>query len=290
VWLRDATATGRSPSDAAGGPRHAKELAPLDRRVGAEGAADDFAQRLGAVDDEQPTDRRVEPARSDCRSAPGPRRYFRSPLDQAEGMPSMPRATTSTRSLPIWRPSIWMISRSSLDKSDAIHLASRSADSAPNRREDADFEVPSPAMIGRSRSGSRTARLSLRVDTLISIRFMAQRPSQSSACAAVQLWTAIIGSIRSLRSARSRASMRSSSVPASRLYPTTSDTRIASEFPGLGHDVPPGTTPDYHKDTFRTGQSGQKLRADGRFPGKADVARPHTRPARLIRSTASSRP
>ncbi len=44
------------------------------------------------------------------------------------------------------------------------------------------------------------------------------------------LWTAIIGSIRSLRSARSRASMRSSSEPASRLYPTTSDTRIAASF------------------------------------------------------------
>ena len=83
-----------------------------------------------------------------------------------------------------------MISRSSLDKSDAIHLASRSADSATNRREAADFEVPSPAMIARSPSGSRTARLSLRVDTLISIRFMAQRPSQSSACAAVQLGSA----------------------------------------------------------------------------------------------------
>jgi len=39
-------------------------------------------------------------------------------------------------------------------------------------------------------SGSRTARLSLRVDTLISIRFMAQRPSQSSACAAGQVGSA----------------------------------------------------------------------------------------------------
>jgi hypothetical protein len=38
--------------------------------------------------------------------------------------------------------------------------------------------------------GSRTARLSLRVDTLISIRFMAQRPSQSSACAALQAGSA----------------------------------------------------------------------------------------------------
>jgi hypothetical protein len=63
-------------------------------------------------------------------------------------------------------------------------------DSATNRREAADFEVPSPVMIGTSPSGSRTARLSLRVDTLISIRFMAQRPSQSSACAAVQLGSA----------------------------------------------------------------------------------------------------
>src|SRR2546430_3125263 len=63
-----------------------------------------------------------------------------------------------------------MTRRSSLDRSDVIHSASRSADSATNRREAADFEVPSPAMTGRSPSGSRTARLSLRVDTLISIR------------------------------------------------------------------------------------------------------------------------
>src|SRR6266568_4172933 len=79
-----------------------------------------------------------------------------------------------------------MTRRSSLDRSDAIHAASRAADSATNRREAADFEVPSPAIAGRSPSGSRTARLSLRVDTLISIRFMAQRPSQSSACPAVK--------------------------------------------------------------------------------------------------------
>src|SRR5512135_1871806 len=71
-----------------------------------------------------------------------------------------------------------MTRRSSLDRSDAIHAASRAADSATNRREAADFEVPSPAIAGRSPSGSRTARLSLRVDTLISIRFMAQRPSR----------------------------------------------------------------------------------------------------------------
>jgi hypothetical protein len=37
-------------------------------------------------------------------------------------------------------------------------------------------------MTGRSPSGSQAARLSLRVETLIGIRFMAKRPSQSSAC------------------------------------------------------------------------------------------------------------
>src|SRR5712664_764335 len=51
-----------------------------------------------------------------------------------------------------------MTRRSSLDRSDAIHSASRSADSATNRREAADFEVPSPAMTGISPSGSRTGR------------------------------------------------------------------------------------------------------------------------------------
>ena len=44
------------------------------------------------------------------------------------------------------------------------------------------------------------------------------------------LWTAIVGSIRSLRRARSLARVRSSSVPASRLNPTTSVTSIAASF------------------------------------------------------------
>src|SRR6266404_4027612 len=37
-------------------------LATLDRRVGAEGATDNFAQCFGAVDDEQPADLGIEPA------------------------------------------------------------------------------------------------------------------------------------------------------------------------------------------------------------------------------------
>ena len=46
----------------------------------------------------------------------------------------------------------------------------------------------------------------------------------------VPVCTATVGSIRSLRSARSRASVLSSSMPASRLYPTTSAARIAASF------------------------------------------------------------
>src|SRR5262249_55743319 len=48
------------------------------------------------------------------------------------------------------------------ESADVIHSASRSAESATNRREAPDFEVPPPPMPGRSPSGSRTAPLSLR--------------------------------------------------------------------------------------------------------------------------------
>jgi hypothetical protein len=58
--------------------------------------------------------------------------------------------------------------------------ASRAADSATNLREAADFETPDPGGAGTSPLGSRTARPNRRVDTLISIRFIAQRPSQSA--------------------------------------------------------------------------------------------------------------
>src|SRR5271167_4191315 len=70
----------------------------------------------------------------------------------------------------------------------------------------------------------------------------------------------MVGSTRSLRSARSRANVRSSSEPASLLYPTTSDTRIAaslrvSAMTTLRHES------NYHKNAFIPGPSGQKLRA-----------------------------
>lgn len=62
-----------------------------------------------------------------------------------------------------------------------------SEDRATNRRDAADFDTPLPGPAGTSPSGSRTARPNRRVETLISIRFIAQRPSQSSAVARSQL-------------------------------------------------------------------------------------------------------
>jgi len=47
-------------------------------------------------------------------------------------------------------------------------------------RDTADFEVPSPLIEVTSPSGRRTERRNRRVETLISIWFIAQRPSQSS--------------------------------------------------------------------------------------------------------------
>ena len=73
----------------------------------------------------------------------------------------------------------------------ASHSSSRCCDSATNRREAADFDVPSPSTRGSGPSGSRTARPILRVATPISIRFMAVLPSQSSVAAAVQLGNGI---------------------------------------------------------------------------------------------------
>jgi hypothetical protein len=80
-----------------------------------------------------------------------------------------------------------MAKSSSFESSDAIHSAVRAAESSTKRRETADFERLSPGDAGTSPTGSRTARPNLRVDTLISMRFMAHCPSQSSACVASQL-------------------------------------------------------------------------------------------------------
>src|SRR6476659_2013760 len=84
---------------------------------------------------------------------------------------STPIAATRIRSSSMRIPSIWITSRSSLDRSEAIHSCMRAAESATKWREAADFDTPLPAGAGTSPSGNRTARLNLRVDTLISIRF-----------------------------------------------------------------------------------------------------------------------
>src|SRR5438445_9577374 len=104
--------------------------------------------------------------------------------------PLTPTAASSTRSSAIWMPSIWITSRSSCERSEAIHSFMRSTDKATKRREAADLERPAPLAAGTSPSGRRMARPNLRVETLISIRFSAHLPSQSSAIAASQLGSA----------------------------------------------------------------------------------------------------
>src|SRR5674536_365992 len=63
-----------------------------------------------------------------------------------------------------------------------LHARSRQRHEVPRGRR---LRHPGPAGAGTSPSGSRTARRNFRVDTLISIRFIAHLPSQSSATAPV---------------------------------------------------------------------------------------------------------
>src|SRR5271169_5201087 len=84
-------------------------------------------------------------------------------------------------------PSIWITSKSSPERSDAIHSFSRTADNATKCREAADLDRPAPFGAGTPPSGKRIDRWNLRVETLISIWFIAHLPSQSSLCAASQL-------------------------------------------------------------------------------------------------------
>src|SRR5712691_11698169 len=100
---------------------------------------------------------------------------------------SIPIAATSTISSAIWMPSICTTMMSRWPRSDPIHSFMRAVESATKRREVADFDTPAPRGAGTSPSGSRTARRNFRVDTLINIRFIAHRPSQSSSLARSQL-------------------------------------------------------------------------------------------------------
>src|SRR5450755_1769485 len=100
---------------------------------------------------------------------------------------SIPSAATRTRCSLMWMPSICTTMMSSADRSAPIHSFMRAADNATKCREAADFDTPAPAGAGTSPSGSRTARRNFLVETLISIRFIAHLPSQSSATAWSQL-------------------------------------------------------------------------------------------------------
>src|SRR3954452_4209434 len=93
---------------------------------------------------------------------------------------SMPTAATRTRSSWTCRPSMWIASRSRDDRSLASQSFSFALDSATNLRDAAVLEVPSPLAEVTSPSGRRTERRNRRVKTLISIWFIAHRPSQSS--------------------------------------------------------------------------------------------------------------
>src|SRR5208283_679358 len=87
-------------------------------------------------------------------------------------------------------PSIWIASRSTSSSRLSIHAFMRAADSATKRREVADFDSPAPSGAGTSPSGNRTERLKRRVETLISIWFIAHLPSKSSLTALSQLGSA----------------------------------------------------------------------------------------------------
>src|SRR5271156_3882307 len=92
-------------------------------------------------------------------------------------------------------PSIWIARRSRSSSLVSIHALIRAADNATKRREVADFDRPAPSEAGTSPSGNRTERLKRRVETLISIWFIAHLPSKSSLTAFSQLGSTPLGPI-----------------------------------------------------------------------------------------------
>ena len=135
--------------------------------------SDRFAERLRAIDDEQPGQRRIEP--------PG-EEIVEQGLDDDMCSPSPPRprpghacrrchrrrSPPSNRTWsPTCRPSIWMTEQVELREirgEPGLHLLAPTAPQSAGKRH-RDFEVPSPRAFARSPSGRRTARWYLRVDT-----------------------------------------------------------------------------------------------------------------------------
>jgi hypothetical protein len=82
-------------------------------------------------------------------------------------------------------------------------------------------------------------------------------------------WSAMVGSMRSLRSALRRARVLSSSAPASRLYPTTSATRIAASFRVSLIAHPPGVM----RHSTKTGSNPRDYLSGAMEPKEAARAR-----------------
>lgn len=158
----------------------------------AEGRADRFGQRLGAVNDEQPADLGIEAALDQIvDEGLHDGAVLGGTFDQAKRM-LVPVSVDPQRG--DQHQVVADVQAVDLDhqKVELRQIRGHPRGHAFRRQRH------EPARSGRLRGaitgdrrqitlGQRTARLSLRVDTLISIRFIAQRPSQSSACAAVQV-------------------------------------------------------------------------------------------------------
>src|SRR4051794_21312127 len=178
--------------------------------------------------------------------------------------PSMPTAATRIRSSRMCRPSIWMASRSSCDRSETSHCRSFVLDRATNLRDTADLEVPSPGIEPTSPPGSRTERRNLRVETLISIWFIAHWPSQSSSCAAAQL-----GSTSSCWPSRLRTRGRSTPTPMKDdRAPGLAASHAADGARRTAPPLPPAEVPE----ALRSRRSGRICRSFSELP------RSHGRP------------
>ena len=164
------------------------DLASLDRGGLAEGRPDRLRQRFRAIDDEEARNRRIETAvdevvqkRLDGRGILGGAFHDRQRMLAAIAVDADRRDQHEV--VANMQPVDLNDQETSPDRSALMKSPSFSVDSATKRREAADFETPLPGPAATSPSGSRTARPNRRVETLISIRFIAQRPSQSSAVA-----------------------------------------------------------------------------------------------------------
>src|SRR3977135_4017015 len=186
------------------------DLAALDRRVAPEATPDRLGERLRAVDDEQTRHRRIEAAldqvvdqrlhHSAVLGCP-----FHQPKRVLEALAIDPERRHQHEMLTDM-DTVDLHHHDVDGGQDRTHPVP-APDNPTKRREAADSETPAPAGAGTSPSGSRTARRNFRVETLISIRFIAHLPSQSSATARSQLGSTSSWPARSRTRGRSTATL-----------------------------------------------------------------------------------